>query len=120
LVAPLVAGSALGAWRVESVKPLTDGAVSLLLRDSSERAFQLDICAFDPQSGAPLGPARSERFQIFVANEGDGATGTIEEHGLAAMAVAEIVRANEAAVPVDHFQTLAERNAAGRARRHLA
>jgi len=120
LLAPLAAGSTLGHWRVEVVRPLSAGAVSLLLRDARDEAFQLDICARDPRSDAPRGPAESASFQIFVANEGDGATGTVEDHGLAAMAVAEIVRANETSVPLDRFKTLAERNESESIRRHLA
>jgi hypothetical protein len=120
LVAPLAAGSTLGRWRVEEVQPVSAGAVSLLLRDERDEAFQLDICARDPRGDAPVGPAESASFQIFLANEGDGATGTVEEHGLAAMAVAEIVRANEASVPLERFKTLSERNETEKVRRHLA
>lgn len=109
LIEPLVTGSTLSHWRVQSVRGLEAGAVSVVLVDRHEQPFQLDICARDDALGALRGPARTERFEIFLANEGDGATGTHEDHGLAAMALAEIVRGNEAHVSVAEFETLARR-----------
>ncbi|MBI5537096.1 MAG: hypothetical protein HY898_30520 [Deltaproteobacteria bacterium] len=109
LVAPLVAGSALGSWRVVRTFAVRAGAVSLELKDSSDRLFYLDICKRDRRQSAPKPPACTDLYDIFVANEGDGSAATLEDHGLAAMAVAEVVRANEHAVPVAGMLTLRER-----------
>jgi hypothetical protein len=119
LLSPLVAGSRLGPWTVERVLPLVDGAVSVVLIDGSGVPFQLDVCARDASSEASSGPARSEVFEVFLANGGDGALGTHEDHGLAAMALAEVIRANEAHVPRKAFRTLAQRLAAEQARVHV-
>lgn len=120
LIAPLTNGSRIGAWRVERVIPPADGALSLVLSDRSGRLFQLDICARDMALDAPRSPAASVHFEIFVANGGDGATGTIEDHGLAAMALGEVIRTNEARVSRAGFATLRERVARSAARLHTA
>jgi hypothetical protein len=120
LIAPLAAGSALGSWRIERVVPLQDGALSVILVGREGPSFQLDVCALDPAPDAMRGPARTERFEVFVANGGDGATGTHEDHGLCAMALAEVVRANEARVSRAGFLSLRERLARRAARVHTA
>jgi hypothetical protein len=119
LVAPLAPGSRLGRWRIERVLPLTDGATSVVLSDAAGAMFQLDICRRDPEPVSPRGPGVCERFEIFLANGGNGSTGTHEDHGLAAMALSEVVRGNESSVSTEHFLTLKERVAADRARVHV-
>ena len=119
LLAPLGPGETLGSWRIEQVLPLADGATSVVLSDRDGVAFQLDVCKRDPEPGAPRGPGVCERFEVFLANLGDGSTGTHEDHGLAAMALAEVVRGNESALSLDGFLTLRERVAADCARRHV-
>lgn len=116
LLAPLVPGAALGRWQVEaSIEPV-GGAASVVLADQRGQRFQLDICARDPSPLASRGPASTEHFEIFLANQGDGATGTHEDHGLATMALAELIRANEAHADKSPYLTLAERSDP---RRHL-
>lgn len=105
-VAPLGAGSRLGRWSVERVLPVAAGAQSLVLRDEAGRSFQLDVCLRAPGVSSPGG---TERFQVFVANGGDGATATVEDHGLAAMAVAEVIRANEQRLDGSAFRALPDR-----------
>ncbi|MCC6217104.1 MAG: hypothetical protein IT376_19755 [Polyangiaceae bacterium] len=109
-VAPLTSGSRLGRWTVERVLPVAAGAQSLVLRDASGGLFQLDVCSRAPGVSSP---ASTDRFQVFVANGGDGATATVEDHGLAAMALAEVIRANEQRLDGRGFEALA-------AREHLA
>ncbi|MBK7585588.1 MAG: hypothetical protein IPI67_36065 [Myxococcales bacterium] len=116
LVAPLRVGSSLGAWTIANLVGVTDGALSVILSDRAGIEFQLDICARDHSSSAPRGPAATEFFEVFLANRGDGATGTHEDHGLAAMALAEVIRSNEAAADRSEFLTLAERTSP---RRHV-
>ena len=109
LVAPLVAGSQLGAWRVERGSEVRHGAVTIALRDAHGEEFFLDVCHRDNGLGAPQPPARSERCEVFVANVGDGAKPTNEAHGQAAMALAEILRANEQRAGVAGLLTLRDR-----------
>jgi hypothetical protein len=119
LIAPLAAGSTLGRWKIEQILPVQDGAASVVLCDVDQRRFQLDVCALDPDAGASRAPGRSELFEVFLANLGDGDTSTHEEHGLAAMALSELIRANEHRVDRSGFQTLRQRVEARRARRHV-
>ena len=118
LVAPLEPGTALGAWTVVALHDVTDGAASVVLMGADDARFQVDICARDARAEATHGPARTDHFELFVANEGDGATATDEPQGLAAMALEEIVRANEATADRSGYQTNAQRRVL--ARRHLA
>jgi hypothetical protein len=119
LVAPLVPGSQLDRWRVVRVMPVENGAASVVLADAQGRNFQLDVCARDMRQGAPVSPGQSEIFQIFLANSGNGAKATFEEHGLAAMTLAEVIRGNEHRVVTTSFQTLSERIARHGAYVHL-
>jgi len=116
LLAPLGPGAELGRWRVEALVEPSGGAASVLLVDERGQRFQLDICARDPSPLALRGPAVTEHFEIFLANQGDGATGTREDHGLGAMALGEIIRSNEAHADRSGFLSLAERSDP---RRHL-
>lgn len=119
LIAPLGAGSTLGHWRIERVLPLEHGVMSVVLCDAEDRRFQLDVCARDLASDAMRGPGETEHFQIFLANRGDGSLGTHEDHGLCAMALAEVIKTNEARVSRAGFVTLAERLRAESARVHV-
>lgn len=109
LIAPLEAGSTLGTWTIESVGQVQYGAVSLTMRGAGGGLFYLDICARDRGEGAHSPPARTEHYDIFVANEGNGSLPTHEDHGLAAMALAEVVRANEQRVTLAGMLTHAQR-----------
>jgi hypothetical protein len=111
LIAPLAAGSTLGGWTIERVLPVEGGAASVVVVDAAQRKFQLDICARDEREPRG-GPAQTEHFEVFLANGGDGETATFEEHGLAAMALAEVIRHNEAHVDRASFTTLAARRGA--------
>lgn len=118
LVAPLRPGDQLDRWTVEALHPLAGGAASVVLRDAAGQRFQLDLCARDESSSAS-GPGQTAHFEILLANHGDGQTSTVEDHGLAAMALAEVVRINEHRVERGGFATLAERKASNHARVHV-
>lgn len=119
LLYPLVAGSPLDRWTVLRLLPVEHGAASIVVSDGSGRTFQLDLCLRDDAPDAPVGPARTEHFDVFVANHGDGAKVTDEEQGLAAMALAEVVRGNEHGVDRSHFKTLRQRLDAARVHLNL-
>ncbi|MBX3182844.1 MAG: hypothetical protein KIT72_18375 [Polyangiaceae bacterium] len=99
LVAPLAAGAELGRWQIASVRSLDAGAVSVLVTSASG-AFQLDVVR---RSASPRSPGVTDHFEVMVMNHGDGAKPTAEEQGLAAMALAEVIRGNEQAVDVSRF-----------------
>ena len=119
LVAPLAPGSSLGDWNVDQLVALKHGAASVVLSDASGHRFQLDVCKRDQTDGARRAPGQTEHFEVFLANHGDGSTVTYEDHGLAAMALADVIRANEHRVEHKGFQTLAERLSTDAARVHV-
>ncbi len=108
LLAPLATGSRLASWRVEGISDVRHGAITVALR-GSDGVFFLDICRRDRRDSAPSAPARSEHYEVFVANMGDGSLPTRESQGLAAMALAEVIRTNEQTVHLPDMLTLAER-----------
>lgn len=105
LVAPLGPGEKIARWKVEAIRPLAEGAVTVVVAGEDQRSFQLEILARDPSPIAPRAPGETSRFAIYVRNGGDGFVPTDEEQGLAAMALAEIVRRNEAKVSAEGFLT---------------
>lgn len=109
LIAPLQVGSALGAWTVVGMTAVRAGAVTVVLANQQGDSYPVDICLRDDGSDAPAPPARTALYDIFVANEGSGSTPTHEDHGLAAMAVAEVVRANEHGARIDGLSTQRQR-----------
>jgi hypothetical protein len=109
LVEPLGVGARLGPWKIEQVLPLSHGAAGLVLSDADGVRFQVDVCARDFSAGAPRPPASSECFDLFLANGGKGATASLEHHGLAAMAIADVIRHNEQRLSHEGFATLTER-----------
>lgn len=111
LIAPLAAGSTLGRWTIERVLPVENGAASVVVVDAAGSRFQLDICARDEQEPRN-GPAQTLHFEVFLANGGDGDTATFEDHGLAAMALADVIRHNEVRIDRAGFTTLAARRGA--------
>lgn len=109
LLEPVCAGTMLGAWRVDRIGRVTAGAIPVEMLDRNGARFHLDICARDDGLGAAEPPARTARCDIFVANEGTGGVPTVEDHGLAAMALAELVRTNEHRVELNGLETLRTR-----------
>lgn len=109
LLDPLRAGSRLGEWIVVAIGPMRAGAISVAMKDSAGARFHIDVCRRDTDPAAPSPPARSERCDLFLSNDGDGVSPTREGHGLAAIALAEIVRSNEHALRLDGMLTRRER-----------
>jgi hypothetical protein len=94
--AGLSSGSQVGPWVVEQVRPLARGGRVLLLRGGAEDRFEVEVLLRD--HGGPTPPGQSEHFAVFVRNSGNGATTTVEDHGLAAMQLASHLRAHEAGI----------------------
>lgn len=117
LVAPLQAGSKLGRWVVQAILPLSQGVVSVVLSDSVGQPFQLDVVA---RSEAPIAPGVSEFFEVLLVNQGNGRTATEEERGLAAMALAEVIRSNEHSVERREFVSAEKWRSSARQRLHEA
>jgi len=107
LVAPLKVGSEIAGCRIEKIGEVVQGSVGLVLSDSSGQSFGIEVCARDAE--APRSPAETARFQLYVVNEGDGSVPTVEEHGLAAMNIALVIRKNEGSVDASEFLSFRER-----------
>jgi hypothetical protein len=109
LLSPLALGSSIGSWRIVGLGQLHAGAVSVQLSGVDEEKFHIDICARDDVPGAPVPPARTDLCDLFVANEGAGSDPTNEDQGLAAMALAEVIRSHEHRIDLRGLLTLRAR-----------
>ncbi|EYF06315.1 hypothetical protein [Chondromyces apiculatus] len=109
LVAPLREGSRFARWTVVHVAPLSRGAVTITVTGEDGKAFRLEVLARDPSPRAPRPPGVTERFAVHVCNGGDGWLPTCEEQGLSAMALAQVIAANEREIDATGFLSYAER-----------
>jgi hypothetical protein len=87
-------GSPVAECVVERVGAVHCGAVPVVLRDPGGQRFQIDVLRRDP-AGTP-GIGNTAGLSLFLANEGHGATPTHEQHGLAVLALASQLGAQEA------------------------
>jgi len=95
LFGELGAGAEIGTCRIVAVYDVSFGAIPVVLEDTAGRRFQVDVLrsgALD--AGAPVASTRS--LALFLSNRGDGERPTLEEQGLAAMALARALDAREA------------------------
>lgn len=98
--APILApGMAFGRWRVVAVNPVRHGALRIDAANAAraDDVFALEIMASDPSGESPTPPAEAGDLAIYVRNGGDGSLATIEDHGLAAMALAQHLDHHQAA-----------------------
>lgn len=102
-------GLAAGEYRVVGQSPVEHGAMTLTLVDEAGDRFGVTLCARDDASGALRGPARTERFDLFVDNEGGGDTPTDERRGVATMALADSLRQVESGLATEGLLPLRER-----------
>jgi hypothetical protein len=109
LLHPLRPGSRLARWTLVSIEPFARGALGLVLEAERDHLFRLEILARDRSPIGARPRAETEHFAIFVENGGDGWSPTIEEQGIAAMAVATLIRRNEAPRLSASFLTHSER-----------
>lgn len=80
----LPVGLAAGAYSVVR-SSVASGALRVELSDAAGDSYVAIVCDHDPASNAP---ATSGQFDVFVENQGQGDTPTVEHHGLSAMALA--------------------------------
>jgi hypothetical protein len=93
LVAPLSAGSALGAgWTLLSLGPVQDGAAVISLVNTEGVVARLHVCR---NGGAPRGLAHTPAFDLLLMNGGDGGTPSREDLGRVLLGLARVVEANE-------------------------
>jgi hypothetical protein len=94
LVSPLAAGSEIGAgWSIGSMSPIIEGAIQLTLTHATGRSMKVRICK---RGESPVGIAQTETLDLIAMNGGDGHLPTEESFGLAVLAVADVLRRNEA------------------------
>jgi len=97
-----------GACEVLSLENMKDGAVSVRFADSAGRPFEVELLGYDSRTP---GVARAGSLGVYLNNKGRGSTATIEEHGLAAMALARHLAGRQASgARLPDLPTLAERS----------
>lgn len=97
-----------GNCEVLSLERTQDGAVGVRLADTAGRPFEIELLGHDPHTP---GVARAGSLAVYMNNKGRGSTATVEEHGLAAMALARHLARREAAgAKLPLLPTLSERS----------
>jgi hypothetical protein len=111
LLTPLKVGSRFARWTVAAIHPVEHGALTVAVRTDDGHEFSLEVLARDPSPLAPRAPANVGELAIHVCNSGDGWLPTMEEQGLAAMTLAQILETNGKGAPVEGLLTHADRMA---------
>ena len=111
LLTPLKVGSRFARWTVAAIHPVEHGALTVAVRAEDGHEFSLEVLARDTSPLAPRPPASVGELSIYVCNSGDGWLPTMEEQGLAAMTLAQILDANGKGAPVEGLLTHADRMA---------
>jgi hypothetical protein len=83
---PLPRGTRVADCVVDTVGELRCGVVPVVLRDSADRRFQVDVARRD--FAGPAGIGNTRKLSLYLANGGSGRTPTEEAHGLAVLALA--------------------------------
>ena len=102
-------GQHFGRWHVVSVLPVKLGAVPVLLESRRGERFQVDILRRDRSSRARRGLAETHEYSLFLLNRGQGDTPTQEDHGLAVLWLAALLRPRERTVATLALLTQRER-----------
>jgi hypothetical protein len=109
LLSPLQPGSMLGPWTVLKIGSRQHGAIEVELQANAGSPFVLEILALDRSPGALTAPGQTKYLAVHVRNQGDGSSPTDESQGISAMALAQVIAANESAESAEGLLTLAER-----------
>jgi len=88
-------GQRFGRWRVVSVLPVKLGAVPVVLESRRGERFQVDVLRRDRSTRARRGLAETREYSLFLLNRGQGDTPTQEDHGLAVLWLAALLRPRE-------------------------
>lgn len=91
-------GQRFGRWRVVEVLPVKLGAVPVVLESRRGERFQVDILRRDRSTRARRGLAETREYSLFLLNRGLGDTPTQEDHGLAVLWLAALLRPRERAL----------------------
>ena len=102
-------GQRFGRWRVVSVLPVKLGAVPVLLESQRGERFQVDILRRDRSTRARRGLAETREYSLFLLNRGQGDTPTQEDHGLAVLWLAALLRPRERSLATVALLTQRER-----------
>jgi len=102
-------GQRFGRWRVVSVLPVKLGAVPVLLESQRGERFQVDILRRDRSARARRGLAETREYSLFLLNRGQGDTPTQEDHGLAVLWLAALLRPRERSLATVALLTQRER-----------
>ena len=86
-------GTRLGPYVVEAVHGLLLGAIPVVLRGADQERFQLDVL----RRGTTSGVGNSAGLSVFLVNKGNGSQRSVNDHGLAAVALAALLAKREAA-----------------------
>lgn len=99
----------IDSWQIVSVSEVRDGAILVEMKPTGGAPYQVELMRRD--AGNP-GIARTAAVELYLCNEGDGNSRSIEAHGLGVMALAKVLSAREAAgAPVPQLLTMQERAA---------
>jgi hypothetical protein len=109
LLAPLSVGARFARWKVARINPIEDGALSLVVRAEDGHEFMLEVLERDTSPLSPRPPAEVGELAVYVCNAGDGWLPTVEEQGLAAMTLAQVLENNGKGARVEGLQTHAQR-----------
>lgn len=102
-------GLRFGRWRVVSVLPVKLGAVPVVLESRQGERFQVDVLRRDRSTRARRGLSETRGYSLFLFNRGQGDTPTQEDHGLAVLWLAALLRPREHTQPNVALLTQRER-----------
>jgi hypothetical protein len=109
----VTAGTKLHTCTVVQAATTDDGAIAVTMTASGGERFDVELLGHDAQTP---GVAQAGSLAVYMHNRGRGVTATVEEHGLAAMALAGHLSRREAAgATLPSLPTLNERTGIVRA-----
>jgi len=99
LIAPLEAGSTIGAWTLLDMLPVQHGATVLVLEGPKREIGRVHLCA---RGERPRGLAHTTHFDLVLMNGGDGGTPSQESLARVLAVVASRVELNSEAALREH------------------
>lgn len=110
LMVPFTAGATIAGMRLIAVSGVTaTGTVNVRFEKPDSSRFTVRICRRDFNPQAPTPVARTERYELFLANGGKGHKPTDEAEGVTAMCLGRVVEQNELTVAPLAVGTMRER-----------